>query len=276
MVPEESSNFILSLLLFKSFQFNKIDSRVRHYLIDYFWMPINEIIFFIFGTILITIGYKCKLRIDYAIIIIVILLYIGKIIFYYAYFHLKENIYTTLYYYIFDYGQMMLNPIFNLSYYLIGMYFGLINYTVEKGVTSLYRENMYKFIHNEKVNEIDKEIDNKEDDENEELVSRITTLRNESSYQLEELDEEENEVNKSQSNSRKQRKSIGNKEIKNLGDKIINKKKEKNDIINLNLYEKKIPKLYPLNLHKKKERSFYSPKTTLFHVQITIFSFTNP
>ena len=39
--------------------------------------------------------------------------------------------------------------------------------------------------------------------------------------------------------------------------KFESPKKEKNDIINLNLYEKKIPKLYPLNLHKKKERSFY-------------------
>ena len=83
MVPEEISNFIFSLLFVKSFQFNKIDSRVRHYLTDYFWMPINEIIFFTFGTIFITIGYKYKLRIDFGIIIIVISLYIGKIAYYY-------------------------------------------------------------------------------------------------------------------------------------------------------------------------------------------------
>ena len=227
MVPEESSNFILSLLLFKSFQFNKIDSRVRHYLIDYFWMPINEIIFFIFGTILITIGYKCKLRIDYAIIIIVILLYIGKIIFYYAYFHLKENIYTTLYYYIFDYGQMMLNPIFNLSYYLIGMYFGLINYNLEKGIT-LTKENMYKLIHE------DNDLDNDKDEDNEDIneINRKITSHNESYLQLEDIDNNNmndilNKSDISMGTHKKHRKFL--KEKNKIKNPLINRNKDIND-----------------------------------------------
>ena len=218
-VPKKSSHFFLSLLTFKSFQINKVDTRVKHYLTDFFWMPINEIFFFIIGTILISLGYKYKLRIDYFIIILVILLYSFKIIFYYAYYYGKEEIYTTLYYYMFDYGDLMLSPLFNLSYYLIGMFFGLINYTIEKGVTSLYRENMYQFIHNEKNNE----IINKEDEEKEEIVSRITTFKDESSFQLEELDDEENKIN---NQPRKHRISLGHKEIKNIKDSIINNKKE--------------------------------------------------
>ena len=218
-VPKKSSHFFLSLLTFKSFQINKVDTRVKHYLTDFFWMPINEIFFFIIGTILISLGYKYKLRIDYFIIILVILLYSFKIIFYYAYYYGKEEIYTTLYYYMFDYGDLMLSPLFNLSYYLIGMFFGLINYTIEKGVTSLYRENMYQFIHNEKNNE----IINKEDEEKEEIVSRITTFKDESSFQREELDDEENKIN---NQPRKHRISLGHKEIKNIKDSIINNKKE--------------------------------------------------
>ena len=32
-------------------------------------------------------------------------------------------------------------PSYNISYYLIGMYFGLINYSIQKGITSIYKEN---------------------------------------------------------------------------------------------------------------------------------------
>lgn len=229
-IPKDSSNFFLSLLTIKSFDMNKIDSRVKHYLTDFFWMPINEIFFFIIGTILISIGYKYKLRIDYFIIIAIIVFYLLKFLSYYIYYYNTEKIYTTLYYYIFDYGELMLSPLFNLPYYLIGMYFGLINYTVEKGVTSLYRENMYKFIHNKKDNEIDNnEIDNNEDEDKEEIVSRITTLKSiETSYQLDELDEDE--LNKLQSSSKNQRNSLGHKGMKNLKDSIINKNKKNKEI----------------------------------------------
>ena len=48
MIPEDIPNFILSLLGISSFQYKKIDSRVRHYLTDYFWMAYNENIFFHF------------------------------------------------------------------------------------------------------------------------------------------------------------------------------------------------------------------------------------
>jgi len=38
----------------------------------------------------------------------------------------------------------MLNPLFNLPYYLMGMYFGLINYSVQKGIISLYISGLFK------------------------------------------------------------------------------------------------------------------------------------
>ena len=210
MVPKSSSEFLLNLLFVKSFQFNKNDSLVSHYFIDYFWMPINEIIFFLFGTILITIGFKYKLRIDIGIIIFVLLLYSGKIIFYFIYYKKENILYTTLYYYIFDYGEIMLNPIFNLSYYLIGMYFGLINYCDEKGVLLTEEKNIELF-HTE--NDNNKEEDNEFDNE----IIRKSTSNNEKSFQLDDILEND-EINKSDISSMKSSKRH----------KLIKKEKEKN------------------------------------------------
>ena len=45
-------------------------SRYQQTLIDYFWLPYNEISFFIIGVIIISIGYRYKLRIDYFLLLI--------------------------------------------------------------------------------------------------------------------------------------------------------------------------------------------------------------
>ena len=119
------------------------DSKYSHDLFDYYWMPFNEIFFYIFGVILISLGNKLKIRIDYIIISLILIIAILKIIIYYCFLKNKD-IYTTLYYYIFDYGRIMLNPIFNLSFFLIGMYFGLINYSLQKGITQKIKNNPSK------------------------------------------------------------------------------------------------------------------------------------
>ena len=60
-------------------------------------------------------------------------------------FDLKNKEYfTTLYFYLYDYGELMLNPIFNIPYYLIGIYFGFINFSIQKGI-SIYK-NEHKAI----------------------------------------------------------------------------------------------------------------------------------
>ena len=131
----------IKLISFKLFDIEMDNERLSQDIFDYFWMPLNEIFFFIFGTILISFGYKLKLRIDYIIIILASSLFIGKIIYYYVYYYNSEKIYTTLYYSLFEYGKLMLNPLFNLPYFLIGMYFGLINYTILRGVSQVYMPN---------------------------------------------------------------------------------------------------------------------------------------
>ena len=43
----------------------------------------------------------------------------------------------TYYFNFFNYGKFMINPLFNLPSFLIGMYFGLMNYTIQKGILNL-------------------------------------------------------------------------------------------------------------------------------------------
>ena len=64
----------------------------------------------------------------------------------------------------------MLHPLFNLPYYLMGMYFGLINYSVQKGITSIYVSdtskdnamiNLQNMFTGENINTEKKEEENK-------------------------------------------------------------------------------------------------------------------
>ena len=176
------ARFILSFFSLSSvLAIDERSSRYEHTLIDYFWLPYNEVSFFIIGVIIISIGYHCKLRIDFFLIIMIIILFIIKILYSYARKTKdKEIYYATLYYYLFDYGQLMLNPLFNLPCFLIGMYFGLINYSVQKGIISL--NSLDLFNNNEQIKEkkneeemdlkyiaSDKKIEDEEEDDDDDV-----------------------------------------------------------------------------------------------------------
>ena len=129
--------------LYSSFAFlfdfsNYNIQNLSHNYIYYFYMPINEIFCFVFGTILISLGYKFKLRIDIIIIAIFLLFFLLKI---FLFNYVDRFGYLTIDYYNFNSGIFFLMPSYNISYYLIGMYFGLINYSIQKGITSIYKEN---------------------------------------------------------------------------------------------------------------------------------------
>ena len=134
--------FLISFLDLTTIYTRDGNKRIDQTLIDYFWLPFNEMLFFVVGVLLISIGYKCKFRIDIVILVLILINIIVKIIFSYLKKTMEgESYYATLYYYLFDYGKFMIHPIFNLPYYLIGMYFGLINYSVQKGITSIEVSN---------------------------------------------------------------------------------------------------------------------------------------
>ena len=134
--------FLISFLDLTTIYTRDGNKRIDQTLIDYFWLPFNEMLFFVVGVFLISIGYKCKFRIDILILVLILINIIVKIIFSYLKKTMEgESYYATLYYYLFDYGKFMIHPLFNLPYYLMGMYFGLINYSVQKGITSIEVSN---------------------------------------------------------------------------------------------------------------------------------------
>ena len=138
----EGGMFLISFLDLTTIYSSDGDKRFNQTLIDYFWLPFNEMFFFVVGVIIISFGYKYKFRIDFVILILIPTIFIIKLIYSYTIKTVEgDHYYATLYYFLFDYGKYMIHPVFNLPYYLIGMYFGLINYSVQKGITSFYKAN---------------------------------------------------------------------------------------------------------------------------------------
>ena len=177
---ENDESFYKNFFTFLLAYIGSSSFKEKQNIIQYFYIPINEIFLFLLSVIFISLGYRYKLRNDIIIIILIILLFIGKIFLYIFYVHGK-NKYSTLYFYLYDYGAIMLNPIFNLSSFLIGMFFGLINYSIQKGI-SLYSNEYYHRIFN-----IDnKEIDNEPKPDNEKTsIKRQNTLADTKSSLLE-------------------------------------------------------------------------------------------
>ena len=170
-INEHDEYFFERLITFLLFSGGNNEFRKRQNLIQYFYLPLNEMFLFIFGTAIISFGYLFKFRIDFMIIILILSLFVIKIIFYINTLY-KNEYYSTLYFYLYDYGELMLNPIFNLPYYLIGMYFGLVNFSIQKGVT-LFKFKMnesyalIEMFENEQDNEMKEDDDmNKEDSDN--------------------------------------------------------------------------------------------------------------
>ena len=138
----EGGMFLISFLDLTTIYSRDGNKRFNQTLIDYFWLPFNEMFFFVVGVIIISVGYKYKIRIDFFILILIPTLFVIKLIYSYTINTVEgDSYYATLYYFLFDYGKYMIHPVFNLPYYLIGMYFGLINYSVQKGITSFYKAN---------------------------------------------------------------------------------------------------------------------------------------
>ena len=143
---EQEKNFLIRsfTLLFNLNGDDIGNDKTRQNLIFNFYIPINEVFFFIVGTMLISLGYKYKLRLDFIILGIIFIFFIIKVILYSVHFYKEEKMYTTTDYYLFDLGIHFLNPLYNLTFFFIGMYFGLINYSIQKGINDIYENNNYK------------------------------------------------------------------------------------------------------------------------------------
>jgi len=144
-------------------------------IIQYFYLPLNEIFLFLFSVILISLAYRYKFRFDKIILIIILVIFVAKIFVYIFYVNINQK-YSTLYYYLYDYGALMLNPIFNLPSFLIGIFFGLINYSIQKGI-NIHDLDSYQRVFN--LDNRESMIDSKESDSKEEeiFLQKQKTLR---------------------------------------------------------------------------------------------------
>ena len=272
LIQSEDFKKLFSFLLFNTENNN---FKNRQNLIQYFYLPINEVFLFIFGTALVSLGYKFKLRIDYIIVILILFLYLGKILisFYYIY---NKDYYSTLYFYLYNYGETMLNPLFNLPSYLIGMFFGLINFSVQKGITIYKNEKIdsYKFI---ELFEKDEDETNENDIKNIEIDKLVDEKDKREKELVNEKKDEEDEDNNYISNSKTNKNRINqNNNEEEKGELDINsesnKKNEKNEL------EEKIKEMpfliIPikfLDFHRKTRRYFLIFITFIF-ICFIIFS----
>ena len=207
----------------------------------YLWLPFNEIIFFIVGVSLITIGYKFKLRIDIFIIILIFLIYIGKIIISL----IREEYNPLLYYYTFNYGTFMTSAFFNFPSFCIGLYFGLINYALQKGAANKFdisissRINTFSFLKKEKTKKNNSLFEDNEDDNNNKKEENKDEDSNDDSDELKDNDNDNDKDNdndnddnnidtKDDDNNNNTKENIINNSKNNT---IINNEEDKNALI---------------------------------------------
>ncbi len=117
---------------------------IKQNIYNYYWITFNEIIFFIFGILFISLGYRFNVRIDLIIIVLIILQILAKFFMYLG--GINSNFNSTLYYYMFEYGKLMTKPFFNLPYFLIGIYSGLMNYTLQRVEINKFNKSLYSQI----------------------------------------------------------------------------------------------------------------------------------
>ena len=219
-IQKESSNYFSSFFTFL-FSFDNDTNEMKQDLIIYFYIPINEIVFFLLGTILISIGYKFKFRIDLIILILIFIIYLAKIIIFFVFYYPKGYL-STMAFYLVDHGVILISPIYNLTCFLIGMYFGLINYSIQKGITNIYKNDENKTFNNNLFRlSIPEKPNNEEDVDN---IDNTITKNDDTNYLSDKSsninDNEEDEDLFDNNNEKAEMKKINSKNNYNSG-KII-------------------------------------------------------
>ena len=115
-------------------------SIIRSTFLDYYWVFTNEIIFFILGVFIIYFFYNTKkYRIEKSFIVYEFIIIALRIVF-----MIKFDFSTIEYLSNYGYGQIFKNPLFNFNYYLIGIYFGMVNYIIQKKLNTKLVSNENK------------------------------------------------------------------------------------------------------------------------------------
>ena len=81
-LKENEFDYFINFFTFLLGYFGSSSFKEKQNIIQYFYVPLNEIFLLLFGVILISLEYKFKFRCD-IIIILIILIFIGKIFIYF-------------------------------------------------------------------------------------------------------------------------------------------------------------------------------------------------
>ena len=120
-------SIIPSIFGFQGYFYNHLD---KDSILNFFYLVYQEISYFIISTIFIFFGYKYHWRIDRFILCSISFLWIFRIIFYILNYKLNAKEYFSFHGYYFFYNSI----IYNYIYYLFGIYFGCINYVIQKRI----------------------------------------------------------------------------------------------------------------------------------------------
>ena len=111
---------------FQAYYFHEKEQQYQ--IINYFWLVYNEIFYFLITTFILYFVYKKNLPLYGIIIGLFISIEVSKFIF--VYFGYKLN--TALIYTFNNYGKFHVTSLMNYPYFLIGVYFSMFNYSMQK------------------------------------------------------------------------------------------------------------------------------------------------
>lgn len=138
--PAKDVKYIIpSLIGYRSY-FIPYISPENGNIMNYFFLVFQEIFYFLITTIIIFIGYKKNLRIDWFFELTFFTLIVVRIIYYFINGKLDDKDYFGYS----GYGQFYTSLFYDYSFYIIGIHYGMINYIIQKGYTKNEINNQNK------------------------------------------------------------------------------------------------------------------------------------
>ena len=120
------------------------DENQQDNILNYFWLIQCETIFFLITSIILFFVYKYQIKLNRIIIILFIIIEMIKVLL----ILFSENLFKIILYPSFiysniNYGFIYKSPLLNYHYFLIGVFFSMVNYSIQKlfNYTQCYKKN---------------------------------------------------------------------------------------------------------------------------------------
>ncbi|MCQ2817088.1 MAG: hypothetical protein MJ252_07470 [archaeon] len=127
-------HFLRGIFLIHGMHTGLINDDERENFLNYFFLPIQEILFFLLTSFFIFLGYKYQIRITSIFTVIIAIYMLTKFLLFLL--DIPKNLIrnTQLFQIWENYGEIFYHPLYNYPYYLIGTLFGGVNYLIQKGI----------------------------------------------------------------------------------------------------------------------------------------------